>query len=103
MLTQAVAPVIPTHSAPPHSAPAHSACTQKLVLRLADSSGGGVHSQWHVASVDVLHKRSGWCTPFTFDEWLQVDSSTTRDKPQAARNVYQVRAHRGGWRGGTKV
>ena len=49
----------------------------------------GIHSQWHVASVDVLHKRSGKQTSFPIGAWIQADTPITVAAAGAARDVYQ--------------
>ena len=55
----------------------------------SQAGDNGAHSQWHVASIDVLHKRSGKQTSFPYRDWIQIDTPITIEAAGAAKDVYQ--------------
>jgi len=61
--------------------------TSLYVFLQADDNGA--HSQWHVTSVEVLHKSSGKQTSFPCGDWIQINSPVTLAASGAAKDVYQ--------------
>ena len=61
----------------------------KWIVFLSQADDNGAHSQWHVTSVDVLHKRSGKQTSFPYGDWIQINSPVTLTAAGAAKDVYQ--------------
>jgi hypothetical protein len=59
------------------------------MLSQAGPDGSTVHSQWHVSSVEVLHKLSGKQTSFPIEDWISPDSEVTV-KAKGTKDVYQV-------------
>ncbi len=58
---------------------------KKLTLRLTDDDG--IHSLWHVANMDMLHKKSGMQSRFAINDWVRINTPVTV-QADPARDVY---------------